>query len=150
MRVVRANTVEKALAPFASCGVYGVPKAVIVETVHWQRIFRRPGTASVTHLKEADIGVGDNILRQNVVVAPVRRVDEEQVRRIAFLCRKMPNLISCFADNFGDGRIGQYFNQPRLRRARYERIKSDIIHVDIAGGVGRWSDPRCHLAAWHE
>ena len=110
MRVVSADAVEKAFAALAPNGVDGIPKAVVVEPVLRQRILRCPGAARVAHLEKTDVGVGDDVRRQNVVVAPVRMVDEEDMRRIPLLRRKMPYLIPRLAYDRSDGRIGQLFH----------------------------------------
>ena len=116
-------------------GVHHVPEAVVREAVLRQRVGGWPFSAGIADLEEADVGVVDDVLGQHVVVLPVRVVNPEKARRVAFGCGQSVEFVLGLAQGFCDGGAMRPFDEVGLRGAGDELILADVVHVDVAPDV---------------
>ena len=141
VRVVRAEAVEHLLAVRHAVGEHRVPQVVLVPLAV-ELLGHGPLGAVVAHLEVADFGIVDDVLREHVVVEPVRMVHHAEERRIAARLRERLAHLARLADRRRDGVLRQGLDQVRLLRAFDDVVDADHVHVHGVGharrlGVGR-------------
>ena len=150
VRILRGYSVKQRFAAKAARRVHGIPEAVEVKPVLRHRIIHRPGRGVVADLEEAHIWIGEDVLRQNVIVSPVRMVDEEHVRRVPLRLRKRVHLILRLAHHFGLRLAAYRLDERRIPVARYHLVEPDAVHVQVAPHAVCAYDVRRNLATRHE
>ena len=131
--VVVRDGVEERLSGLGACGVDRVPEAVVVESVVGQEPHGRKVRAVVAHLEEAHVRIVDQVLRHRVVVAPVRMVEEAEVRRIAERLREGGHLVARVAGDTGVAPVARHLlDQAGLLDSGDRGVEVDVVHVHVA------------------